>query len=68
MTTVQGLLPTEPGDQPGESAYDVGFRHGDAGHEFHHDPIPKKQRRAYARGYIRGATSRTLRLKREEAP
>jgi hypothetical protein len=58
QTTVQVLLPTEQDSPEPESAYDVGHRHGITGSGFYNDPIPKQQRRDYARGYTRGALAR----------
>ena len=65
-TDVQPLLPTEQDSQEGESAYDVGHRHGITAAGFYDDRIPKKQRRDYARGYTRGALAR-VRAQRQES-
>lgn len=66
-TSVQPLLPTEQDAHDGETAWDVGHRHGLTGSGFFDDPIPKKQRRDYARGYTRGALARARAQRQESA-
>lgn len=51
------LLPPE-GTHEGETAYDIGLRHGTENHEYYPDTLPKGERQAYSRGYARGQVNR----------
>lgn len=52
------LLPTDVDTYDGDTAYDIGLRHGTENHEYYPDRLPKGERRAYSRGYARGQVNR----------
>ena len=54
----QPVLSTDVDTHDGETAYDIGLRHGTTDHEYYPDTLPAKERQAYSRGYTRGQQQR----------
>ena len=54
----QPLLPTDVDTHDGETAYDIGYRHGNTDHDYYPDSLPATERQAYSRGYARGTVDR----------
>ena len=54
----QPVLPTDVHTHDGETAYDIGLRHGTENHAYYPDALPKTERQAYSRGYTRGQVNR----------
>lgn len=57
----QPMLSTDDDTFEGDTAWDIGHRHGLEGHEYFHDRLPAENRQDYARGYTRGAAERSNR-------
>lgn len=55
----QPVLPTDDDTHDGETAYDIGYRHGNTNHEHYPDKLPPRERQQYSRGYARGQQRRT---------
>lgn len=54
----QPVLSTDVDTHEGETAYDIGLRHGTENHAYFPDNLPAKERQAYSRGYARGQVNR----------
>lgn len=54
----QTLIPTVSGTAAGETAWEIGRRHGYSGSGYRASKIPRTERQSYSRGYTRGALLR----------